>query len=340
MGISAYHVWVSSKATKQDHQFGQLLAQLFSISYDPRVTECNFARHYHTQPSCNWDWFYHDASKSLVLLHIDARTTWYKMSISQPRSRYSRHFQTSPYATKARHDESFNNVTRVSISYTLHSILVMENYSVPSDLPQVPHIPSTLRDRFRYYLSLCPEAPYIAQQLDTSASIERLVSDIIEGKGIAVSDGSYYKDHGHIGASSWILTGMHDNDFIIGGGLCPGQTHNMNSYRTELWGLLGISVAVWALEKAANITGSMVIGCDGMSALRQSLITNPDTLTARAQHFDLISAIMGYWKNIQFTAVPTWVEAHLDDHAERSSLPRLNRLNTERDDGAKRIRER
>ena len=117
----------------------------------------------------------------------------------------------------------------------------------------------------------------------------------------------------------------------------PRSTPRHHSYSAELWGLLGISVALWALEKAADISGSLVIACDGMSALQQSLITFPDTLTAKAQHFDLISAIMGYWRQMKCSAIPTWVEAHLDDHMDRMSMPRLNKLNAERDDGAKRI---
>ncbi len=213
----------------------------------------------------------------------------------------------------------------------------MEHYSVPSLPPTPQPILLSLSDRFSHFLSLCPEAPFCANHLEYSMSLEALVADIAQGRGIAVSDGSYYKDHNSIGSGSWIITGVDDMDFIIGGGLCPGQPDDINSYRAELWGLLGISVALWALEKAAAITGPIVIACDGMSALQQSLMVNPASLTARATHFDIISAIMGYWKDMTCTAIPTWVESHLDDQTDRASLPRLHRLNTERDDGAKRI---
>ena len=284
----------------------------------------------------NWDWYFHSSSNSLVLLHHDARSSWYKLSPSQPRSRYSRHFLPSPYSTRDPHDASFADVIRVSTSLTSPSFILMENISVPIDLPPVIHIPTALSARFSYFLSLCPEAPYIAQEIEISLSINNLVADIADGKGIAVSDGSYFKEY-HIGSASWIITGEDDSEFIIGGGLCPGRLQDINSYSAELWGLLGISVALWALEKAADISGSLVIACDGMSALQQSLITYPDTLTAKAQHFDLISAIMGYWRQMKCSAIPTWVEAHLDDHMDRMSMPRLNKLNAERDDGAKRI---
>ena len=119
----------------------------------------------------------HSSSSSLVLLHHDARSSWYKLSPSQPWSRYSRHFLPKPYSTKEPHDESFTDIIRVSTSLTSPSFILMENSSVPIESPPVIRIPTSLSARFSYFLSLCPEAPYIAQEIEISLSITNLVSD-------------------------------------------------------------------------------------------------------------------------------------------------------------------
>ena len=62
------------------------------------------------QLRCNWDWYFHSSSSSLVLLHHDARSSWYKLSPSQPWSRYSRHFLPKPYSTKEPHYASFTDI--------------------------------------------------------------------------------------------------------------------------------------------------------------------------------------------------------------------------------------
>ena len=154
---------------------------------------------------------------------------------------------------------------------------------------------------------------------------------------VAVSDGSYF-DEFPIGSAEWILLSEDNSEFIVGSGLCPGNPSQLNAYCSELRGLLGISTAMWALEQTLGPKPtSVIVGCDGKTALNQCFNRNPASLNTRGKQFDLIAAIMGYWKNITASAIPQWVKGHLDYHMRKEDLPRLNHINTRRDHGAKTI---
>ena len=62
MAILDYHAWASSKATKEDPQYGPLLVQLSSISSERRDTEYNSAQPFPTELS-----FYADLPTWMIL---------------------------------------------------------------------------------------------------------------------------------------------------------------------------------------------------------------------------------------------------------------------------------
>ena len=149
---------------------------------------------------------------------------------------------------------------------------------------------------------------------------------------------SYFKEF-PIGAAEWIILSADESEYIVDGGIYPGSHDQLNAYRTnELWGLLGISIALWSLEKTIGpLQTDIVIRCNGMDALNKSLVCNPESLTAKGKHFNLIAAIMGYWKQLKTTARPTWVEGHIEQCLSWEHWPSLNHINHDRDFDAKRI---
>ncbi len=155
---------------------------------------------------------------------------------------------------------------------------------------------------------------------------------------MAISNRSYFPET-NTGAASWILLSHNDSEFISIGSLCPGPPSSINAYHGELWGLLGITMTIWALESAFPeiISPSLLVGCDGEAALKASLFSYTPSLSTKVKHFDIISGILGYKKHIRSTLRRQWVTGHLLDHMAWQSLPRLNRINEEMDTEAKRI---
>jgi len=91
-----------------------------------------------------------------------------------------------------------------------------------------------------------PAVKWITSHLCPSASIEQVLSDILTGTAVAVSDGSYFEQYSTV-AAAWIITSADGQECIEGGGIVPGAIQDLNSYRAELAGLLGISVGFQCL---------------------------------------------------------------------------------------------
>ena len=289
-----------------------------------------------TEYITDWDWFYSPSRSLLFLLNHHGTFSSFCPHPQARRSLRKLTF-TSTSSNEHLHIDAPEDLQRVTINRDNPLVFSMQNCRIPR-LSQAPaHIPADTIERFLYFLRQTPEGEYIGQELQTSPSITKLVRDFHAGTMVAVSDGSFYKEF-PIGSAEWILLSEDDSEFIVGGGLCPGDLSQLSAYRSELWGLLGISAAIWALEQTVGPQEtSLIVGCDGETALNQCFHRNPESLNTRGKQFDLIAAVMGYWKNITATAKPQWVEGHLDDHMRKEDLPRLNQINTDRDHGAKSI---
>jgi len=66
---------------------------------------------------------------------------------------------------------------------------------------------------------------------------EALKGDIIDGKAVAVSDGSFQMGNG---AAAWTIEGAMAQHHIKGAGQTPGSTNDQSAYRSKLFGLWGI----------------------------------------------------------------------------------------------------
>ncbi len=77
------------------------------------------------------------------------------------------------------------------------------------------------------------------------------------------------------------------------------------------------------------------MSCDGKSALSTSLLASPDRLSTRSKHFDIISMIMGFWKELPCQSFPVHVKGHVDEFKTNCQLTRLEKLNVEVDSSAK-----
>lgn len=94
----------------------------------------------------------------------------------------------------------------------------------------------------------------------------RIIAEAIRNRvAIAVSDGSFKDAYG---TAIWVLEGDTSNGRIIGCVIAPGNSSNHLAYRSELSGILAVTVMVTHLCSYFSITkGSVELACDGLSAI-------------------------------------------------------------------------
>jgi len=135
-----------------------------------------------------------------------------------------------------------------------------------------------------------------------------LIQAIIEGKAVAVSDGSY-KDHQ--GAVAWTIEGVDNSVWLRGAGVMPGSPEDQSTYRSKPFGLWGILDLLHSITQAYHInTGSMVIACDGLSAIKKANCQYP--IDPNEAHYNLIGAIRHLWQRSPFKLIFEHVKGHQD----------------------------
>jgi len=128
--------------------------------------------------------------------------------------------------------------------------------------------------------TIAPAITCVPEHLRTSPSIQHLVNDIANGTAVAVCDGSYFEIHG-IGSSAWILSSADGSSWIEGGGIVPGPISDLNSYRCELGGLLGIGIGTACLKNLLPARRHyMLTACDNLEALRKITVARTKVKTS------------------------------------------------------------
>lgn len=103
--------------------------------------------------------------------------------------------------------------------------------------------------------------------LETSDNLDRLLQDFNTGQTVAVSDGSFFPETG-ASAAAWIIESKCQTQWIRGSLLTPGPIQDFSAYRSELTGLLAISVTLKILASCTRSPKHTIIGCDGKAALQ------------------------------------------------------------------------
>jgi len=110
---------------------------------------------------------------------------------------------------------------------------------------------------------------------------------------VAACDGSYFETR-DIGAAAWIVSSSNGTSWIQGGGRIPGPAAELNSYRCELGGLLGIADITKSLSSALP-RGPFLLtnACDNLEAVK------------KIKSVDLITQILDIWQLQQGKPIPT-----------------------------------
>jgi hypothetical protein len=141
-------------------------------------------------------------------------------------------------------------------------------------LPKEDHAQWDLRD-----INLTDDGLTIAHAID-------------DGTAIGISDGSF-KDG--FGTASWVLEGSSPRQRIRGDkNIVPGDTADQGgSYRSELSGLYGITMGVYALCEFYRTDQSAIeVGCDGITPALERGFDEAKNPSISAQHLSAGSTAM------------------------------------------------
>ena len=268
----------------------------------------------------DWDYFINEDGQ--FLYKNMGKSTWHRYLI-KPNLRRTFHkeflvLQEDPIDIKA----------RVSVIESTHSIRITST----SHISQVPPSP-TIAISFDEIHLYKPKLGWFMRNLTSSESTGNLLAHLIQGTAVGVSDGSYYESH-DIGSCAWIISTPDGKEWISGGGLIPGIDEDQSAYRSELGGLLGITIFLHAIQLPPNTEPSILIACDGLSALNKIKI-NANQRKCKYKHIDFISIMHDLWQQSKFLPTTKHVYGHQDVTGRELSL--LELLNCKMDLKAKEI---
>jgi len=143
-----------------------------------------------------------------------------------------------------------------------------------------------------------------------------LHQDIVQGKGIAVSNGSFKDSNG---VAAWIIKGSSGTNQLQGTCLTPRAPDNHSAFQSKLTGLYGILLTLRYLFPNNDLSTSIIIVCDGQLALTWAKAMDP--LLPSEPHYDLILAIQQLVNQMLFTIQWRHVQGHQDGKTV-TTLPR------------------
>lgn len=144
-----------------------------------------------------------------------------------------------------------------------------------------------------------------------------------QGPTIAVSNGSYYPDQKRV-SGAWIIESTCRSQWIMGSMTCIGTSETFSSYRSELMGLVGISVTTRVLANCLLQPAHYLLGCDGLAALN-TVTLKMDDISAKLSNWDLISILHDIWTSLKLKPVPVHIKGHQDMRGR--PLNRLEQMN-------------
>ena len=160
--------------------------------------------------------------------------------------------------------------------------------------------------------------------LEASDYIDQLLLDFGTGQTVAVSDGSYFQETDGV-AAAWIIESKCRTQWIRGSLLTPGPIKDFSAYRSELTGLLAISVTLKLFSLCTQAPQHSIIGCDGEAALQVLTLSRKD-LSVNTSHADLSSIIVDIWSSVPTKPFPVHIRGH-QDTGQNQPLTRLEALN-------------
>ena len=200
-------------------------------------------------------------------------------------------------------------------------------------LPPIrPIAPTTFLDVLRGW-----GQTWIWEELKVSGGTDWIAQAISEKCLLAVTDGSYIKEHyPDLCSAAFILECSKGRGRLVGS--FAEASVSANAYRGELLGLMAVHLLLLAVETTSpGLTGSATIYSDCLGALGRIANLPPYRIPSRCRHSDILKTIMVNCTNLSFQREYHHVEAHQDNHTRWENLSRTAQLNSACDAGAKAI---
>jgi len=94
---------------------------------------------------------------------------------------------------------------------------------------------------------------------------EELTREVIQGRGYAVSNGSFKT---HQGAAAWIIEGSSSANRVIGECFAPGTDDDHSSFRSKLAGIYTCPLFIYhCFQHSLQTKPPFYLACDGKSVL-------------------------------------------------------------------------
>jgi len=135
-----------------------------------------------------------------------------------------------------------------------------------------------------------------------------LSSNILTGRGYAISDGSFKT---HQGSAAWIIEGASPTNRVIGEGFTPGHEDDHSSFRSELAGIYTCLLFLYhCLCHPTTTKPAFYLACDGKLVLHQ--LWNGGRTSPSELHYDLLSGTRHLLSNGGFQVTLAHVKGHQD----------------------------
>ena len=275
----------------------------------------------HTEWFESWDFFL--SPDQQFLFHQINPTTW-KRHLRKETSRRSYHT-----AFLLIREAPSTNLLRASVKLTNHTISVTATSSrMQHDLIMENDILS-----FGHLQIKKPSMNWFLQSLSASPSTDQLITHLLQGTAVGVSDGSFFPRQ-KVGSCAWTISTPDGSEYIKGGGIIPGSPNDQSSYRSELGGQVGIANILANIILPPSLRPHITVACDGLSAL-QNVHINKMHVKCNKKDSDLISIICSLWNQSNFCPITQHVYGHQD--STNRHLTSLEKLNCQMDSDAKDI---
>ena len=191
------------------------------------------------------------------------------------------------------------------------------------------HTPSRIpKDITEARAQLPGNAKWAIAQLTVPNHIDHVISSIIQGKAIVVSDGSYKEG---FGTSAFVLGTF--IDFFLGVNLVPGVPSYHSAHRAELAGIIGGLTLIKLVCQVYNITsGKVTLGLDGQNAMNRA---EQDESFGSMADWDLIKVAHFIISELPIDCNWRWIQGHQDDDKSFEELDEWAKMNVVMDTTAK-----
>ena len=268
----------------------------------------------------NLDWF--SSTTADKIFHQNKDRIWTEYAIKEGRRRTQYFHNISLELT---HPPS-EIKDRISIKLHKHVITIWSRCTLTENGTDIPPLNrSTSIGGIKKFLQRIDNKPWISEVFETSASISILLRDFQEGKVLAVSNGSFYKEF-KVRAAAW--------KFQSNNGTIPGHPEAQSSFCSKLGGLVGIGMVAMALATSTESSPTLDLGCDGAFTLLRNNLPSLK-VSCSMKDYNIISILSKIWEKSTDKVNAIEVRGHQDDLGRELTV--METMNIDMDNMAKTI---